>query len=176
LCTEAVSLKKGKSIVHNPEIIEYAYHNNMTKKEYFKAYSAVYLVLVKGKKILLSRRFHTGYQDGKYSLVAGHLEGNETVKQGIIRETREEINLVLDPEDLEVAHVMHRRSPDREYFDIYLCAEKWKGDMINKEPDKCDDLVWFEFDSLPENMVPEVRLALENVYKGVYYGEFGWSV
>ena len=37
--------------------------------------SAVYLVLIEDGKILLSRRFNTGFEDGNYSLPSGHLDG-----------------------------------------------------------------------------------------------------
>lgn len=147
----------------------------MSKKEKFKPYAATYLVLIKDGQVLLLRRFNTGYQDGNYSLVAGHLDGGETTKQCIIREAGEEAGIKISPEDLEVVHVMHRLAPDREYFDIYLRAEKWAGDITNMEPEKCDELKWYRMDSLPDNMLPEVKLALENINENVHFGEFGWA-
>lgn len=146
----------------------------MSEKERFRPYAAVYLLLIKDGQVLLLRRFNTGYQDGNYSLIAGHLDGGETTKQCIIREAREEAGVMVNPKDLEVVHVMHRFAPDREYFDIYLRAEKWTGDITNKEPDKCDELKWYNMDDLPDNILPEVKLALENINKNVHYGEFGW--
>ncbi|MDD5031819.1 MAG: NUDIX domain-containing protein [Patescibacteria group bacterium] len=146
----------------------------MPKKERFKVYSAIYLVLIKDEQILLQRRYNTGYQDGNYSLVAGHLDGGETTKQCLIRETREEADITLSLEDLEVIHVMHRLGPVREYLDVYIRAEKWTGDITNMEPDKCDELKWYKLKNLPDNMVPEVRFALENISKNRYYSEFGW--
>ncbi|MBP6925920.1 MAG: NUDIX domain-containing protein [Candidatus Pacebacteria bacterium] len=147
----------------------------MSKKEKFKPYAAAYLVLIKDGQVLLLRRFNTGYQDGNYSLVAGHLDGGETTKQCIIREAREEAGIIVHSEDLEVVHVMHRLAPDREYFDIYLRAEKWTGEITNMEPDKCDELIWCNTEHLPDNMLPEVKLALENINEGMHYGEFGWK-
>jgi len=149
------------------------------KEERFKSYVAVYLIPIKDGQILLSRRYNTGYQDGNYSLVSGHLEGRETTKQGIIREAREEANIIVSPEDLEVVHVMHRLSPlspNREYFDIFLKAKKWTGEITNMEPDKCDELKWCELSDLPVNVVPEVKLALENIKNNLFYGEIGWIV
>ena len=146
----------------------------MSESERFKVYAAAYLILENGGDILLSRRYQTGYQDGNYSLVSGHFDGGETAKECIIREAREEAGLELKPEDLEIVHVMHRLSSDREYFDVYLRAKKWTGKIINQEPDKCDDLKWFELNYLPNNMVPEVRFVLEQVNKKIYFSEFGW--
>jgi 8-oxo-dGTP pyrophosphatase MutT (NUDIX family) len=143
--------------------------------EKFRAYVAAYLVLEKDGQILLLRRFNTGYQDGCYSLVAGHLEGHETAKECIIREAQEEADITLKPEDLNVAHVMHRLSTDREYFDLYLKATSWSGQITNKEPEKCDDLSWFPVSSLPETILPEIKLALANIDQGIFYGEIGWK-
>lgn len=70
---------------------------------------------------------------------------------------------------------MHRFKPDREYFDIYLRAEKWTGDIANTEPDKCDEIKWFQMDGLPNNILPEVKFALENINKNVHFSEFGWT-
>ena len=147
----------------------------MSKKEHFQIYIAVYLILMKDEKVLLLRRCNTSYQDGNYSLIAGHLDGEETAKQGIIREAKEEANITLHPENLQVAHVMHRLSADREYIHIYLTAKRWDGEIKNLEPEKCDDLQWFSFSALPSNIVPEVKTALENVRDGKFYGEFGWQ-
>lgn len=54
-------------------------------KERYKFISAVYLLLIKENQILLLKRANTGYEDGNYSLVAGHIDGNETpcVKKAI---------------------------------------------------------------------------------------------
>ncbi len=143
--------------------------------ERFRAFVAAYLVLSKDKQVLLSRRFNTGYQDGKYSLVAGHLDGGETAQQCIIREALEEIGITLNLEHLKVVHVMHRIAPDREYFDIYVYATEWSGDISNVEAEKCDELKWCLMDRLPENILPEVKFALENIKKNVHYSQFGWS-
>lgn len=147
----------------------------MLKKEKFRPYAAAYLVLIKDRQVLLLRRFGTGYQDGNYSLVAGHLDGGETTKQCIIREAREEAGINIKLENLEVVHVMHRLNPDREYFDIYLRAEKWTGDITNMEPDKCNELRWCNVNNLPCNTVPEVKSALENINNNAHYSEFGWK-
>ncbi|MGB2762695.1 MAG: NUDIX domain-containing protein [Minisyncoccales bacterium] len=89
-------------------------------KERFKITPSVYLVLIKDDKILLSRRYNTGYFDNHYSFPAGHLDGEETLKQAMIREAREEIGIVLNPKDLELIHTMNRRIPDNERVDFFL--------------------------------------------------------
>lgn len=143
-------------------------------EERFKPYAAAYLVLINNGKVLLLRRYNTGYQDGNYSLVSGHFEGGETAAQCIAREALEESGIAIDTDDLKVVSVIHRLSTDREYFDIFVSTDKWSGEIINMEPDKCDELKWFELNDLPSNMAPEVKMALNNINNGTHYSEIGW--
>ena len=139
--------------------------------ERFKIIPAVYLILVKDNKILLSRRYNTGYFDGDYSFPAGHLDGNETLKQAMLREAKEEIDVLLDPADLELVHTMNRRIPDNERVDFFFTAKKWQGEPKIMELDKCDDLSWFELNSLPKNTVPYIRQAIDSFLNNMIYSE-----
>ncbi|HPN54957.1 MAG TPA: NUDIX domain-containing protein [Candidatus Moranbacteria bacterium] len=139
---------------------------------------ASYLTLMKDGKVLLLRRFNTGYEDGNYSMVAGHVDQGETFTQCIIREAKEEAGILLKPEDLKAMHVMHRNShtaENNERVDVFFIAQNWQGEPQNKEPNKCDDLSWFELDNLPENTIPYIRQALEGIKNRVYYSEHGWQ-
>ena len=136
------------------------------------------MTLIKDGKVLLLRRFNTGYEDGKYSMVAGHVDQGETFTQCIIREAEEEAGILLRPEDLEVIHVMYRNShsaENNERVDIFFSAQQWQGELQNKEPQKCDDLSWFELDHLPENVIPYIKQALESIKNKIYYSEHGWQ-
>lgn len=134
---------------------------------------AVHLFFLNDDKILLLRRFNTGYEDGNYSVVAGHVDAGETVTQAAVREAAEEAGIVLQLENLQVVHVMNRKSND-ERVDFFVVVKAWDGEIQNREPEKCDDLSWFALAALPANMIPYVRFAIENYQKGILYSEFGW--
>lgn len=147
-------------------------------KERHKIIPASYLALIKDNKILLLRRFNTGYEDGKYSMVAGHVDEGETFTQCIIREAEEEAGVILKPENLKVAHVMCRNSglaEDNERVDIFFVAGKWDGEIENKEPQKCDDLSWFDLNNVPSNAIPYIKQAIDCIKNGVFYSEEGYS-
>ncbi len=135
---------------------------------------AVYLLLVRGDSILMLRRYDTGFADGSYSMIAGHVEAGEDLKTSMIREAREEAGIDLSPTDLEVVGVIHSMS-DREYVNFFLKASAWSGQVTNMEPDKCDDLRWFDMADLPENTVPYARQGIENYRRGVWFGSMGWQ-
>ena len=136
---------------------------------------AVHIFLLKNGRVLLLRRYSTGYQDGNYSVPAGHLDGNESVTQAAIREAREEVGIEVEPAALRVVGIMHRMS-DREGVDFFVTAHEWRGQPTNCEPHKCDELRWADPQELPANTIPYVRRALENLRNGVFFEEFGWSL
>lgn len=144
--------------------------------EKFRPRCAVHLFLVKDEKTLLLRRFQTGWRDGEYSVIAGHIDGNESVSAAMLREANEEGGIDIRPDDLRIIHVMHRKAENgKEYIDFFLTTEKWEGEPRIMEPDKCDDLSWFRLDALPENMISYVRSALEKYRAGESFSEFGWD-
>ncbi len=151
----------------------YSYEAIFLSKEKFKVIPTSHLILIKDGKILLSRRFNTGYEDGNYSVVAGHWEGNETSIQAMIREAKEEANIEIKPEDLEVVHVMNRKSGD-ERIDFFIQAKNWKGELRNMEPQRCDDLRWLDMNDLPKNIIPYVKQAIDCIKNKVFYSEHCW--
>lgn len=144
------------------------------EKERFKLRAAVYLLLIKDNKVLLSRRFNTGWMDGNYSLIAGHLDGDETVSQAMIREAFEEANVTIKKENLIPATVIHRKS-DKEYIDFFFVAKNWIDEPKIGEPDKCDDLSWFPLNDLPDNLLPYIKEAIENYKNKIAFFESGWN-
>ena len=63
---------------------------------------AVHLILEHNNEFLLLRKYNTGYEDGNYSVIAGHLNGNETIKEAMIRKVLEEANINIDDKHLNV--------------------------------------------------------------------------
>ena len=94
--------------------------------ERFMLVATAHLFLMRDEEVLLLRRFNTGYADGQYSVVAGHLDGGETVKAAAVREAREEVGVEIAPADLHIVGVMHRKSDD-ERIDFFLTASAWSG-------------------------------------------------
>jgi 8-oxo-dGTP diphosphatase len=141
--------------------------------ERFRLLVAVHLFLMRDDTVLLMRRFNTGYEDGNYSVVAGHLDGDEEVIAAAIREAHEEVGIAIAPEDLTVVGVMHRKATN-ERIDFFVAASRWVGEIRNQEPDKCDELIWSSFNHLPENVIPYIRRALDNYHEGRWFDSYGW--
>lgn len=140
----------------------------------FQLKSAVHLFLIRDDKILLLRRYNTGYEDGNYSVVAGHLDGGEQVIAAAVREAEEEVGISIQEEAVEIVQVMHRLSDD-ERIDFFVTVSAWEGEITNTEPDKCDHLDWFPLDQLPNNTIPYIRQAIRNYREGLKFTSFGWD-
>ena len=143
--------------------------------EKFTIRVAVWLILEQDGKVLLMRRYNTGYKDGEYTAPAGHVEEDEGATAAMIREAKEETNIVLYQEHLTVGHITHRKCPDREYIDMFFVASNWEGTPENMELNKCDDMEWFDVDNLPDNTLDNVVFALKSVKDNMHYGELGWE-
>lgn len=142
----------------------------------FLFFGAAFLVLRgDGNTVLLSQRKNTGHEDGNYGLVSGHIERGETAEQALIREVKEEANLDLTNSNLRVAHVMQRQYPDRTYFDVYIEADTWEGELSNLEPEKCSDLWFYAQDDLPSNTIPYISQALQCIRDGETFSNYGFD-
>ncbi len=134
---------------------------------------AAYIFLEKDGKFLLMRRANTGYEDGNYQNPSGHVEAGETPSETAIRETKEEVGVTIAPQDLEFVHTAVRLNKERTCFRIafFFRAKKWKGEIQNMEPEKCDDLLWVSPDDLPSNTVSLIRNVLTSIQKGETFSE-----
>ena len=135
--------------------------------------TTVHLFFFRGDKILLLRRYQTGYRDGEYSVPAGHLDGGETVMAAAVREAGEEVGVQIRAEHLIFSSVMHRNEGD-ERIDFFVQVQQWTGEPLNTEPNKCDELRWVNLSVLPDNTIPYVQRAIENHRNEIRFDEFGW--
>ena len=146
----------------------------MAKKR-FKLVTFASLILRKEKKILLIRRYNTGFDDGFYAFAGGGVDGDEPNTSAVMREANEELGITLKKEDLKVVHALHIKSINGgEYVQFFMQANKWEGEPKIMEPNKCDDVKWFSLDALPQNIMPSVKSVIEHVNNNIFYSEFGW--
>ena len=74
--------------------------------ERFQTIQAVFVLLRNDKnEILLQQRSGTGYLDGYWDFPSGHVELGESLRDTASRETKEEIDINVAPQDLELIHI-----------------------------------------------------------------------
>jgi len=140
---------------------------------------SAYLILLRQEQIFLMKRQNTGYEDGNYGVIAGHVEAGETFVDAMIREAQEEAGLRLTAEDFSFSLLMHRyaqTSNPPERLDVFFTAIEEKNfEPSNMEPHKCAEIGWFPVDDLPTNCIAFIKYAIEQVRQGQHYAEYGWS-
>jgi 8-oxo-dGTP diphosphatase len=145
----------------------------MTKR--FRVVPAAYVLLRRpgsqGDQVLLQLRQNTGYMDGHWAMgAAGHVEAEESVLEAACREAREELGVVIAPEDLVPLAGMHRtggnQRPIDERVDFFFECRRWEGEPRLVEPGKAADLRWFPLDSLPDPVVPHELVVLRSLREG----------
>ncbi|MEU4408169.1 NUDIX domain-containing protein [Streptosporangium sp. NPDC023963] len=135
----------------------------------------VHVILERDDHILLCLRQGTGYADGLYCLPSGHLDPGETVIDCAIREAREEAGVVIAPDALRPATVVHHLSPEgRPRVGFFFVTETWGGEVVNAEPGKCAKVEWVPIDVLPDDTVPYTTAGVELYRTGVGIGTHGW--
>jgi len=124
----------------------------------------------RGREVLLHRRIGTGYMDGYWALVAGHVEPGESCLVAAIREAREEVGVTVAPEALQPLCTVHRTDgsdrPIEQRADFFYLAEQWAGEPTRREPDKSAALEWFALAALPDPVVPHELLVLRHLATG----------
>ncbi len=124
----------------------------------------------KGKILLLRQKKSLG---GNYTLVGGTIENTEYALEALIRESEEEAGILLKAEDLQLVHVLHKRTKGKGHrITLYFKATKWDGEIKTGEPNKFKDVVWFSLDNLPANLSETVRHVLQEYRDGIMYSEF----
>ena len=134
-----------------------------------------FLFLLKEKQILLYKRKDTTHFQNYYGVISGNVEENEVFENAIIREAEEEIGIKIKQEDLEAVHMMHRIDEQDESMYVFFLAEKWSGEIENKEPNRCEELIWTSIEELPKNIVPYVKDAINNYRTKKYFSEYKWQ-
>jgi 8-oxo-dGTP diphosphatase len=95
------------------------------------------------------------------------------VVTALVREAKEEIGVIIDEDDVKLAHVMHNSS-GKGRIAFFFAVDRWQGSISNMEPEKCSELRWFPTTRLPEQMINYARVAIENYVNGRPMSLYGW--
>ena len=139
-----------------------------------RPYIAAYLLLRRDDKVAFVLRSNTSYMDNHYSLPAGKIENDESYSAGAIREAFEEVGVKIEANNLKLVHVMHRRE-ETDWVDMFFETNNYTGEPHNAEPHVHSELVWLDTGSLPNNTIPYIKFAIEQIEKGNLYSERGWA-
>ncbi len=137
----------------------------------------VHLLLVDGDRVLLSKRRDPDPAfDGRWHLPAGKLDAGESVLDAVVREADEEIGVRLDPGGLRLVHTLHITAPSREpRLGLFFETRRWRGEPVNREPEKSSELGWFPLNDLPDGLIEYPAAGIHGYREGRTFGTLGWA-
>jgi ADP-ribose pyrophosphatase YjhB (NUDIX family) len=119
-------------------------------------------------------RSNTKWMDGHWGLLAGKVEWHESFTNAAVREAKEEGGVTIKPEDLKLKLIAQRHGDDSDWVDAIFEVTTWDGEAYNAEPHMHSELAWFDIDTIPENIIPAVKIYLQAIAEGKTYLEYGW--
>lgn len=143
--------------------------------------SAMFVAIENDKgEYLLQRRVNTGFFDGHYDLVSGHLEYDESCEECAIRETKEECGVEVSPDDLKlVATFQSNFEPNVKYLNLIYRTKKFRGQVKIGEPDKIDEMGWYKPEDFPKKLAVGAQVFLtalrEDAVKNYYIDAEGYK-
>lgn len=134
-----------------------------------------HLYLERDGTVLLGKRSpDSAYAPDTWHTLAGHVE-TESACACMAREAQEEAGILIDPADLELVHVVHmREGDDPPRAQLFFRPRRWMGEPQLNEPDRCTQWKFWSPDTLPQDIVPYTRAAIEGIRAGRLYSEMGW--
>lgn len=114
-----------------------------------------------GKLFLMKRNINCRNKAGFWSIPGGGVDYGERVQDALIREMKEELDIVIEvgrllvvANDIISEENQHWISPQ------YICKIVG-GKLKNMEPHKCEGFDWFDLESLPEKLTNTTLQGLE---------------
>ncbi|MFD9501998.1 NUDIX domain-containing protein [Streptomyces sp. NPDC060035] len=128
--------------------------------------------------VLLRRSENAKFAQGLWDLPVGKSDPGEPITETAARELHEETGLMVKPESLEVAHIIHGawgvEAPNG-FLTVVFATHEWTGEPVNREPRKHSQVCWVEADAIPEAFVPASAGALHSyLERGSQVSLAGW--
>ena len=122
---------------------------------------------ISGKPYTMLHQRKGEHAEGYWGSGGGHLELGESLKEGALRELREEAGEALVVSDVQFLGVMNfTEMQPKHYVDISFVAKWVSGEPTNSAPEETTDWQWFPLDNLPSPLFPPVKKYLEGMKTG----------
>ena len=121
---------------------------------------AVIFLIKKDGKFLFVKRGHTGKCDGYYMLPSGHVDEGESVFAACARELKEELDIVVKPQDM----IFRMTEPTKTHEHFFFEVMHYEGTIKNNEPQKHDEVVFLSIDN--DKIHPVTAYGIKEILNG----------
>lgn len=108
------------------------------------------MIVLKDDSVLMGKRGKV-FGEGTWAFPGGHVEKGEKVEESMKRELMEEVGII--PTKFELLTILNDipniEGQDNQYFRFVFVVDNFTGNVVNKEPDKCDEWKWFKKTEIP---------------------------
>ena len=161
-----MNLKNEEVIVDtNDNIISLKPRGEITKADIYRV--SVLWVTNKNNQILLSRRaLNKSHDPGRWEpAVAGTIENNETYLENILKEAKEEINLILSEDEVKIGPklFLHNTSGWQFFCQIFLYQTDKNISYFKLQSEEVMDIKWFDKEQIFNMMITEKNLIVSNM-------------
>jgi len=126
----------------------------------------VQVFVVRNGQLLLGKR-RNGFQPDTWALPGGCLEPGESIFECAARELWEETGLVA--REFRLVCISDATPETNHFLQIGVEALDWRGIPINKEPEFCCALHFYDLEELPNCIFGSSQQLISNYKRGVLY-------
>ncbi|MFO7966829.1 MAG: NUDIX hydrolase [Archaeoglobaceae archaeon] len=122
------------------------------------------VIIRNDNQVLLGRRKNT-HGEGTWSFPGGHLEFNEEIEDCARREVWEEVGISIK----NIKHaaftndIFHQE--EEHYITLFVLCDYDSGEVRVKEPHKCEEWKWFDWNALPRPLFLPIQNLLKQNYE-----------
>ncbi len=129
----------------------------------------VRLILEDSEKILMLAQ--TKLNGDGYTLPGGKIDAIEFAKEALIRESKEEVDIIIKKKDLQLAHVIFNKLKGSTEIIFFFSTDTWLNIPRIVETEKFKECIWVSPYELPEKTTTLVKTALKRWVSGKKYSE-----
>ncbi len=127
------------------------------------------LILEDADKILMLAQ--TKLNGDGFTLPGGKIEAMEFAKESLIRECKEEADIIIKKKDLQLAHIVYNKLKGSTEIVFFFSAKNWKNTPRIVEVEKFSDCIWVSRLEIPKKTTTVVKNALKRWFEGKIYSE-----
>lgn len=136
-------------------------------KDYIGVGCGALIINDKNETLLVKRALKSNNEAGFWSKPGGTVEFGEIVEDAIKREIKEELGIEIEL-IRPLAFTNHLIPSENQHWVAFnYLARIVKGKPKSLEPDKIEEVMWFKFDALPENLTQTTREPVDEYLKSI---------
>jgi 8-oxo-dGTP diphosphatase len=133
---------------------------------YYDRHVSVDGMILKNDQVLMILR-NAGEETGKWALIGGYVEWNETVEEAILREVKEEVGITVNVKKLFGVYSDPKRSPNGEQTITIVFILETENEDFKLQYEEVKKVQWFPLSHLSENIAFDHREMIEEYKKTI---------